>query len=296
MPDNQTHDLRSLFQAVGRFTGQRGPMTTPEIRPETDKPVTLLDDSTSPITAGQLDVSAFVDGVQASLVLTYREHRPVFLNFTGAAALTPDLKPVGVLEQLQIVASSSDEEWTRALNSSVPVEFLQADAPFDVERLAVASLAGDRERLERSLIGDLVKTSDLPLVLDGSLVGRPVDSRLTGVVKTTNRRYLKDESVLYGLRAGWRSPRFVIPSGSQGVDADRYSCYLRLFDASTQAWNFGLIRLETFEEEMLEPLAALCLNQRQNSRSGDARGDRHLLAVRACENFLRARRPAVYNL
>jgi len=271
-------------------------MTTPEVRLENDKPVELLDNKVAQIVADPLAVAAFVDGVQASLVLTYREHRPVYLNFTGAAAVTSDLTPVAVQERLQVVASSADQKWATSLNTSVPATFLPVDAPAEVERLAVASLAGDREHLERALIDNLVVQSDLPLVLDGSLVGRPLDDRLTGVVKTTKRRYLPDETVLYGLEAGWRSPRFRIPAGSQGVDAERYSCYLRLFDASLNAWNFGLIRLETYDEALLEPLASLCLSQRQHPRSGDARGDRHLRAVRACENLLRARRPAVYDL
>lgn len=296
MTERESHDLRALFQAVGRFTGQRGPMTTPEVRLENDKPVELLDNKVAQIVADPLAVAAFVDGVQASLVLTYREHRPVYLNFTGAAAVTSDLTPVAVQERLQVVASSADQKWATSLNTSVPATFLPVDAPAEVERLAVASLAGDREHLERALIDNLVVQSDLPLVLDGSLVGRPLDDRLTGVVKTTKRRYLPDETVLYGLEAGWRSPRFRIPAGSQGVDAERYSCYLRLFDASLNAWNFGLIRLETYDEALLEPLASLCLSQRQHPRSGDARGDRHLRAVRACENLLRARRPAVYDL
>ena len=296
MTERETHDLRSLFQAVGRFTGQRGPMTTPAVRPETDRPVELLDGKPTKILEDPLAVSAFVDGVQASLVLTYREHRPIYLNFSGAAAVSEDLTAIAIQERLQLVASIDDQEWANSLSSTVPTMFLPSSSPDEVERLAVASLAGDRESLERSLIDELVVKSHLPLVLDGSLVGRAVDNRLTGVVKTTNRRYLPDETVLYGLKAGWRSPRFRIPAGSHGVEADRFSCYLRLFDASLNAWNFGLIRLETFDIAMLDPLAALCLTQRQNPRSGDARGDRHLRTVRACETLLRARRPAVYDL
>jgi hypothetical protein len=296
MIERETHDLRNLFQAVGRFTGQRGPMATPAVRPETDRAVELLDGKSAEILEDPLVVSAFVDGVQASLVLTYREHRPVYLNFTGAAAVSEDLTAVAIRERLHLVASQEDQEWTSSLRSTVPAMFLPSNSPDEVERLAVASLAGDRESLERSLIDELVVESHLPLVLDGSLVGRPIDNRLTGVVKTTNRRYLPDETVLYGLKAGWRSPRFRIPAGSHGVKADRYSCYLRLFDASRNAWNYGLVRLETFDSGMLDPLAALCLTQRQNPRSGDARGDRHLRTVRACETLLRARRPAVYDL
>ena len=296
MTERETHDLRSLFQAVGRFTGQRGPTTTPAIRPDTDRPVEILDGEPAKIVVEPLVVSAFVDGVQSSLVLTYRDHRPIYLNFTGAAAVSEDLNAVAIRERLQLVASIDDREWASSLKSTVPAIFLPSNRPDEVERLAVASLAGDRESLERTLIEELVVKSHLPLVLDGSLVGRPIDKRLTGVVKSTNRRYLPEEDVLYGLKAGWRSPRFRIPAGSHGVEADRYSCYLRLFDATQNTWNFGLVRLETFDNAMLDPLAALCLTQRQNPRSGDARGDRHLRTVRACETLLRARRPAVYDL
>jgi hypothetical protein len=131
-------------------------------------------------------------------------------------------------------------------------------------------------------------------VVDGSLVARPIRDRVVGVVKTTNRRYLPDESVLWGLPAGWRSPRFKIPEGSQNVGAPRYSCYLRLHDASRQAWNFGLIRLETFDLDLLEPLCALALEERQPAGSLDRRYDRHLAGVRAVEDLLRARRPSIF--
>ncbi len=91
------------------------------------------------------------------------------------------------------------------------------------------------------------------------------------------------------------SPRFLMPAGSQGVTVPRYSCYVRLHDASRMAWNFGLVRLEAFKPELLDPLCALALLERQPAGSHDRRFDRHLSGVRAVEDLLRARRPTVFS-
>ena len=290
-----SHDLRSLFQNVGRFSGLRGPTTTPELRREVDKPVELLEKGICKVGSDVLDVSGFIDGVQSSLIVTYNDHRPVYLNYTGAAAVSADLRPLSIIEKLVLVASNIDYEWVNNLKTTVPFTEIPSNLPAEIERLGIASLVGDRESLESKLVDDLVENGNR-FVVDGSLVGKPINTGIFGVVKSTKRKYLEDESILFGLPSGWRSPIFRLPVGSQGVEADRYSCYLRLSSAENNAWNHGLIRLESYDADLLDSLAALCITQRQNARSGDIRHDRHLRAIRACEELLRARRPAVYNL
>lgn len=135
-----------------------------------------------------------------------------------------------------------------------------------------------------------------PLVCDGSLLARPQSPLLNGVVKSTRTKYYKDETVLYGMPQGWRSPIFRIPSGSDGCPVDRYSCYVRLHDARFHAWTHGLIRLETFDPAQLEPLAARALVERRSASSGDGRWDRHLLSVATTEKVLRSRRPDVFDI
>lgn len=288
------HDLRTLFRAIGSFSGLKASASA-EPRSRCDVPVDLLETRAVRVDGDALEVSGFVDGIQSSLVVTHREHRPVHLNYTAAGAVDRSARPIGMVERLDLVVGERDLEWARSLGSTVPISVLADADPAETERFAVAGLAGAREQLERLLVDQLL-TRPGRLVLDGSLLARPNDPRLVGVVKTTRRRYLEDESVLWGLAAGWRSPAFRIPAGSQSYPSDRYSCYLRLFDASNGAWDHGLIRLETLEQDLLGPLAVLCLQERQHVRSGDPRGDRHLRPVRLCEEILRARRPAVFTL
>ena len=71
---------------------------------------------------------------------------------------------------------------------------------------------------------------------------------------------------------------------------------MRLHDANSQAWSFGMVRLEAFNPDLLDPLAARALNERQGPHSGDGRYDRHLVSVATCEKLLCARRPMVFDL
>ena len=125
-------------------------------------------------------------------------------------------------------------------------------------------------------------------------IGRPVDDRLFGVVKTVNRRWMPDESILWSLPENWRSPRFRIPASKSGPE--RYSCYVRLRSNEIASWSYGLLRLEAFDAEMLDRLAALCVAEKQPTRSGDPRGDRHLEVIRLAEDVLRSRRPDAFSM
>lgn len=294
---NEPHDLRAFFRAVGHFSGTRALTSTTVERADPEHPAEVLDPGPSEICTDALAVNAFVDGIQAALVVTHRGHRPVYLNYAAAGALALDGSPVALAEDLWVTSSSSDREWVDGLGSTIPIETLEAETPPEVERLGMDSLAGHRSHLERSVVAQLQHAGAAAVVLDGALIGREQDRRLFGVVKSTARKYLADEGCLFGLRTGWRSPRFVIPAGPAGSGVARYSCYVRLHDASRHHWNFALIRLECFEDpDLLDPLAARCLLERQPPTAADARWDRHLRSVRATEDFLRARRPAVFSM
>lgn len=292
-PD-EVYDLRGFFRSVGRFTGERGGEIAAPDREAPDHPAELLDSSPLEVNDEPIPVGAFIDGIQASLIVAWREHRPVYLQYIAAGALGPEAKPVGLRERLQVVASSADREWLDEIGCELRIEEIVATEPPAVEQEASKLLGSIRENLERALVEDLIDQSVRPLIVDGTLIGRAPRRDLLGVVKTHRTRYLEDESVLWRLPAGWRSPRFKIEASGGG--GDRYSCYLRLFDASQHSWHFGLIRLEAFHPDQLDPLASRCLNERQHPAAGDPRWDRHLAGVHACEEFMRARRPAIFSM
>jgi hypothetical protein len=269
----------------------------PEVRVDADLPVELVDPPAPvPVTADPLVPAGFVDGIQAALQVVHRDHRPVYLNYIAAGAVAADGRLLRIDEALYASGSFVDEEWFTSVGTSVPWRNLKAHRGDELPAEALSMLASTRDDAERELVEGLAATCDGSLVVDGSLTSRPVVPTLVGVVKTTRRRYLPDETLLWGMPAGYRSPRFVLPAGSQGVRVPRYSCYLRLHDANERAWDFGLIRLEAFDLELLEPLAAMALAERQSSRSRDSRYDRHLAGVRAVEDTLRAHRPPVFTL
>lgn len=253
------------------------------------------------VTGEPLTVTGFVDGIQSSLIVAYREHRPVFLTYQAAGAVGRDATLVGLQERMTLVATAEDVDWLSRMNASdrpLPVEVLTARSPFDIETEAYLAVGQWRDQLERALVQDLVDRGAGALVVDGSLRDRPHSLTLNAVVKdVASTRYLPDESHLMQLPEGWRSPIFCIPRGAAGgAVVDRYSCYVRLHDARYNSWNHGMIRLEAYDPEQLMPLAALAMTERQGPRSGDGRWDRHLVSVALTEKVLRARRPDVFEL
>lgn len=286
------YDLRSLFKAVGRVGGRGGENAAQE-RADSAEEVHLLEHSPLEVTADPAGVAGFVDGIQAQMHLTHIERRPVSLYYVAAGALADGAQPTALIERLRIQCTEADRAWVDGLQSGIPIEILADAPPPELENAAMRAVGAARDAAERQVIEDLVARDDDGLVVvDGSLLARPRSPRVVGVVKTSRSRYLEDERVVWELRRGWRSPRFTIGTGG----TLRYSCYVQLIDKSEGAWNLGLIRLESYVLENLEPMAARCLRETQTRSSGDARWDRHLGSVRAVEEFLRARRPAAFSM
>jgi hypothetical protein len=260
-----------------------------------DRPAILLETDPKLINSAPLEVSCFVDGIQSSLSLTHRDWRPVHLIYVAAGALGAEGRVLGVRERLAIVASSLDADWARSLPGGVPVLELAEESPFSLGAAGVRELAGARDTLERELVDDLLEVGVGTIVVDGSIVGREVSPLVVGIAKTTATRYLTDESALLALHEGWRSPRFTIPAGVGGGHVERASCYLRLRASRHRSWDYGLVRLEALDPELLDGFAARCLAERQPRGSADLRGDRHLSSIASVETFLRARRPHLFS-
>ena len=284
------------MRSIGSVASTRSLTAAPLERPVPDEGAELIDDQPRRVEAAPLAVVGFADGIQAALTLTWREHRPVQLTYVAAGCVGTDGRLLEMAERLDLVVSRADREWVDGLGSTVDVTVLDEDRPDELDRATLGFVGAERELLEREVMDRVTRKAPGYVVVDGTITNRAHDPSVIGVVKTTRRRWLADESVLFGLPAGWMSPRFVIAAGAQGAPADRYSCYLRLFDASNRGWDHGLVRLESWDPDLLEPLAALSMIERQHPNSSDRRGDRHLASMRACEQVLRARRPVLFNL
>jgi hypothetical protein len=286
------YDLRSLFKAVGRVGGRGGENAAVE-RVDSQEEVVLLENSPLEVTAEPGKVCGFVDGIQSMLHLTHIKRRPVTMYYVAAGALGEGAVPRALVERLHLQCAKDDVEWVESLGSNIPIEVLAASTPPELELEAQKAVGVARDRAERQVVDELIASQETGFIaVDGSLLTRPRSNRLVGIVKTTKSRYLSDETVVWELRQGWRSPRFTIGTGEKL----RYSCYVQLVEKGEGAWNLGLIRLESFALENLEPMAARCLQETQTKSSNDPRWDRHLGSVRAVEEFLRARRPVAFTL
>lgn len=285
-------DLRALLEQFGSATL---PAAASEgNRDEIKAEVKMIDDEAQRVVAKPARADCFIDGIQSSVTLAWRESRPVALHYAGAgASLNGHL--LASKEELTLACGEADELFVSTrIHDGVSLVAVPGETPSEVTANVSAVLPGMRERLERDICDDrLCVASDGLIVCDGSIVGRPTDPRVVGVIKTTRSRYLEDESVLWSLPRHWRSPRFTIPAGNGGP-ADRHSCYLRLHDASHRPWDFALVRLEAFDADVLDALCALAINDAQDGSRSDARWDRHLKNVRTTEDLMRARRPALF--
>lgn len=286
---NEPHDLRAFFKSVGRYRAVRALTTEPQERPETTTPIEVLDEKPQAVIAEPFAADCFADGIQASLCVAWREQRPVYLFYVAAGAIGAAGVPFGVRETLTTVCSTADTEWVENLDSSIPITSLDVTSPPDIEGAAHRLLGQLRADHESALIKDLVDAGRR-VVVDGSLMGRPRSNGIVGVVKTVRTKYMPDERSLFALPEGWRSARFKIshPTG------DRWSAYVRMHDASREKWDFGLIRVEAWELDQIDEIAARALRERQSARSGDGRWDRHLSSVHTCEEYLRSLRPAPF--
>lgn len=286
--DGEPLDLRNVLK-LQTVAGNAGAVVD---RDPTDSEVEIVDSKPAPISADALQVDAYIDGIQAALTLTYNQGRPIRLAHVaaGAANASPDL--VGVVERLTIVASESDQQWISENlgQDNFPVSYVAATTPPQTETGTAHAVTNLREHCESTLAAELLGSGAARVCVDGDLLNRPRDSRCFGVVKSVKTRYLDDESQLWTLPQGHRSAIFTI----SGHGTDRHSCYVRLHSARFRPWSHGLVRVETYDLEDLEPAAARALHDRQPASSNDPRWDRHLAPIRATEQLLRSRRPAVF--
>ena len=292
--DTPVHDLRAFFRSVGRFKKGTGLKASPSPRTDSSSSVELVSPDPAEVTAEPVELIGFCDGIQAAKCVVHRNRRPVYLVYAAAAVVASAGRPVAVRERLRVLASDVDTAWAEQLDGGVVVCSIGAGDPADLEMSAHKFLGGFRADVERLLVEDVSSAGfgGRFLVLDGSIVNRADNPRLVGVVKTTRTKFLPDETQLFSLPVGWRSATFRI-AGSGGW-GERFSTYARLWDSDDARWDYGLVRLETRDPAVLDGLAARCLVERQTPGVRDARWDRHLSGVRACEEFLRSRRPPVF--
>lgn len=287
-------ELRPFLQSLGGPMG-RAPLDVQD-RLEPEDPAELLEDNIVEVTADPPPPasSVFIDGVQSATTLTYRKHRPVTLAMSGAGAVTGRLEPVQAAETIELLCARADVDWAAEQGCPTAIRCItESAAPTDVEREVGAVVGQERDSLEILLAGRLASQEQWDLIaVDGGLAGRTGDPRLVGIVKTTNTRLLSDESVLWRLPEGHRSPAFRLPPNYGGVDAaPRLASYVRMRDASGASWQTGLIRVEAYTMEALETAAATALAYRQPVATADPRGDRHIAPIAHVETWMRSRRP-----
>jgi hypothetical protein len=281
------YNLRDLCRRIGRVPGP-----LPELPPRIQ--VRILEPTGSRrVDAEPAAVFGVIDGIQPpSRVACWRAGRPVGLLYVAAGCVEPASGEVRAREErLLLVVSHLDETWARDLGSGVPIAVVRERYPAELVSAISELHRRLRHRLERDVLGE-VRAAGRLVVVDGHLRGvAPGAGAVAGVVKAHPRQYLGDEREIANLGEGELSTPFLLPAARDG-EADRFSAYLRLHSAEEAEWPHGLIRLETTDEGLLEPVASWALVSRQGP-SADPRWPVHLAAIAYCETWLRSRVPPI---
>lgn len=286
LPQGQI-DLRALCHSVGRPA-----LTTPAPPAGWRRDVRLLAERPGIDLAGvpPLDVLAAVDGIQARVLLSVRDGRPIYLESVAAAAVGMDPRNVIAFDQRMYVAGSHlDGVYMRALQGGVPVVELDAIDPSLVASEALDLVDHTRRQLEADTAGAALRAGE-PIVVDGSIrYLTELTGPLIGVVKDcANTPWLTDESELRSLPEGWRSQAFRIPAQRRS-EITVHSCYVRLHDVGAGCFTDGLVRIETTDPDQLDAACAWAFRCRQPAHSTDPRWACHLRAVAHVELVLKGR-------
>ena len=262
--------------------------TSSAVRQPPEHPAEVLDASCDISRVTPVEPAGYLDGIQSGSVLRYREQRPVVLTYVAAGIVTEGADVLALEESLTVLCSAEDADWAKEQAPGLSVAVFPGEEPPEMLAAAFNRMSSEREEMERRIADEFLRgSSDAMLFIDGSLVGRPRDQRAAGIVKTTGTQYLDDETRVRKLREGHRSEGFIVGSG----EGQRCSAYVRLDRPEDRAWDHALIRVETFNVDLLSPVAAACFHDRQRPGTPDARWDRHLRGMRRTEEVLRSRRP-----
>jgi hypothetical protein len=285
------YSLKAVLQVAGQSRAPAPPTGHRQVVRMRDS------DPVDTSTASSVAVAGFADGIQAELVVCYREHRPVTLVWVAAGAVDPGGTLLAIRQRVALVASAQDQPLLDRLHQvgrGLPVHPLDELTPWGVATATKLLIDRWRRELEHDVVAVTGIPDDTHLFVDGSIRSHPRD-HLVGVVKSVDdTQYLADESLLPA-KAGWRSPTFELPA-IRTTERGVLSCYLRLHDApGSRPWSHGLIRVEARDPKTLDGACAVAMFHRQSSRSRDARWATHLRGMRTTEEVLRSFRAVVFD-
>lgn len=292
--DHPPYDLQALFQAMPQ--GLLG-------APSRGAPQHLIAEHYDhapprPVAGPPLPVWAAIDGIERVRVLTYAPDaragaRPIVLAYEAAAAID-FTQPDGhrtVVQDLHIICSHRDAQWVASWPGNLPITILDEHTPAGVAAAAWECVHRRRAQLERYVVAHAPERPGY-LLLDGSLVDAPPRKDLVAVVKTVATGWTTDPAYTT-LRQGWRSPALLLRGLSRLQTEERHTAYVKLHESDTShAQDYGLIRIETTDPALLDPLAAFVMKARmlRHPRPGQ------LAPVQYVEDVLGATAPNAFAL
>jgi hypothetical protein len=274
---------------------------------------------------GITEVSAFLDGIQRTSIITHVDSVPIIQGFVAAVIRIRRERRMSTwnaprsMRALYLPRAVTGDVLWRALQEQGLTLFDTSgdDAsahPLQMRRRAVDRVAIERERLEQTLASDWHASEEGWLWVDGGVSGIPslvvgslAETSVFGVVKSHATLYGDQSMLAATLRLGEaeRSPAFVI---RHRVRSTVISWYLRLRCSADLDPMHGLVRVELLAPEMsvsdedsmattslseeittlADNISAWILAERMPLSLPDSRWDRLTYGVRDCERYLDA--------
>lgn len=236
----------------------------------------------------------FVDGIQSCILIKYENYHPIYLIKIVAGAIGKDNLVTNKDEVTKVISAELNKESLKELFAENELHFIDSSDPHDTTIFTEKIIANMRGELEMNVVKNVSdREPNSLIVLDGSICNLPAQVNIVGVVKSTNSKYLKNENEIFSLAEGEISKIFSIDKHSEGDNKVLYSCYLRLFTNNEMAWNYGLVRLESYFPENLKEVAKIVFDYRQDNPYKDIRGDRHLAPIKNLEDILKYELPYI---
>lgn len=232
----------------------------------------------------------FIDGIQDAIILKYVDNLPIILVSVSSGYIDIELNGFESKNKTFLICRKGME--LIEYRNSIEIIELDIDDAELYQLKADEIINENRDKIEEEVACNLFEDGCSMIFVDGSIRSYDGRDNIVGVIKSNNTKYLKDERELYSLDRDEISSIFKFDFDGKTI----YSLYYRLFSNVGNDWDYGLVRLESYNIDTLIMSLDYMKKCRQNEGSSDSRKDRHLKQIKTLEEYLKYTRHYIFKV